>query len=660
MRVCPKVNIRRKHSSTEKLKLKSTIYVLSNILMRIFTPVAFTLCLIAHMCSAQSDTDPLLHLKTGHPKLLLTNEALAYDLEAAKTDPLRAALNQRIIEVATKVVGAAPIKHRLIGPRLLDQCRLSIERIMTCSMAYRLTKDVRFLNQAKSDLMTVCHFDDWNPSHFLDIAEMSFAVSIGYDWLYSELTPEERGIIKEALLKKSLVFAPLAYAPKGKPDKRVWFVKADHNWNQVCNGGLLSAALALSDEEPALARLVVNGVRKSIVRGMNPYEPDGAYPEGPGYWTYGTTYNVIALALMQGALGTDFDLGRAPGFNKTVLYRMAIESPSNMSFNYSDGGDGFEASPAFTWLANKSGFQTAIKQSREELKRSLPQSKNRFLALNALWFPEENRSVNPPAAAAVPLDLYFKGPAEIVLMRSSWVDKHAIFLGLRAGSNTTNHSHLDLGSFVMDADGVRWAEDLGPDNYNLPAYFGKMRWNYFRLNNFSHNVITPDKILQHYPATAPVIAFSSTPQEAYAITDLTSIYPGAAEKMLRKVSLLDRARVLIQDELIKPTEGSVIHWRMMTPAHVVVSEDGSKATLNQKGRHLSAQILEPKGGHFKVLSAKPDSVDEKPNAHNYVLTVDVIAKQSEAALNISILLSPQGDEWPILPTPDLKALVSKP
>ncbi|KAB2646634.1 MAG: hypothetical protein DVB35_05770 [Verrucomicrobia bacterium] len=69
-------------------------------------------------------------------------------------------------------------------------------------MAYRLTKDVRFLNQAKSDLMTVCHFDDWNPSHFLDIAEMSFAVSIGYDWLYSELTPEERGIIKEALLKK--------------------------------------------------------------------------------------------------------------------------------------------------------------------------------------------------------------------------------------------------------------------------------------------------------------------------------------------------------------------------------------------------------------------------------------------------------------------------
>jgi hypothetical protein len=62
--------------------------------------------------------------------------------------------------------------------------------ILTEAMAYRLTGDARFLARAKSDLMTVAAFKDWNPRHFLSVGEMSFAVGIGYDWLYAKLTPE--------------------------------------------------------------------------------------------------------------------------------------------------------------------------------------------------------------------------------------------------------------------------------------------------------------------------------------------------------------------------------------------------------------------------------------------------------------------------------------
>ena len=38
--------------------------------------------------------------------------------------------------------------------------------------------------KAKENLLEVCAFKDWNPSHFLDTAEMSHAVGVGYDWLY--------------------------------------------------------------------------------------------------------------------------------------------------------------------------------------------------------------------------------------------------------------------------------------------------------------------------------------------------------------------------------------------------------------------------------------------------------------------------------------------
>ncbi|MGH7945950.1 MAG: hypothetical protein ACREH8_23950 [Opitutaceae bacterium] len=44
-------------------------------------------------------------------------------------------------------------------------------------------------------------------------------------------------------------------------------------------------------------------------------------------------------------------------------------------------------------------------------------------------------------------------------------------VGFKAGRNTVNHAHLDLGTFTFDAGGVRWAGDLGRDDYNLPGYW---------------------------------------------------------------------------------------------------------------------------------------------------------------------------------------------
>ena len=42
----------------------------------------------------------------------------------------------------------------------------------------------------------------------------------------------------------------------------------------------------------------------------------------------------------------------------------------------------------------------------------------------------------------------------------------ASFLGVKGGMPKYNHGHMDVGSFVFDADGVRWAEDLGSQNYH--------------------------------------------------------------------------------------------------------------------------------------------------------------------------------------------------
>ena len=215
--------------------------------MRYFIVSLFSLILSAVSLWADSAEDPLSHLRPGHPRLLMTDEGFAAAIQTAKSDPLRAALNKQITATAEFILNAPPIRHN-DGKTAQEQERYTVYDILTCAMAYRLTGDERFLNRAKNDLLTVAAFPDWDPAHNLAVGETSFAVAMGYDWLFPKLKPEERAIIKQALVDKSLTYADNFYRRGGG-----WTINTG-NHNQVCNAGLVSAALALADEEPALAR----------------------------------------------------------------------------------------------------------------------------------------------------------------------------------------------------------------------------------------------------------------------------------------------------------------------------------------------------------------------------------------------------------------------
>ena len=619
-------------------------------------PAALWLAAALAAPASEVPPDPLAHLRAGHPRLLFTDADLAAAREAAKADPLRRELHERIVAAATADLAARPLAHVLKGPRLLAQSRAAIRQIMTCAMAYRLTGDERFAQRARSDLMTVAAFPDWNPSHFLDVAEMSLAVAVGYDWLYPALTADERKAIREALLGKALAFAPAAYAPAPPSDPRLFWVTARMNWNPVCNGGLLAAALALADDEPALARQVVAGVCRLLPASLDAYRPDGAYPEGPGYWEYGTDYTVIILALLEGSLGTDFGLGGAPALDRTARYRTAVVGPTGLAFNYADGDERIGYAPAFAWLARRYGDAAALADSRAELASEVRRAgADRFLALDAVWFPSPAPGAPAPsggsdrepvpALESVPRCLHFRGPADIALFRSAWNDPGALFLGFKAGDNRTNHAHLDLGSFVLEADGVRWALDLGPDDYDLPGYFGGRRWSYFRLNNRSHNTVTPGDALQDPKATAPIVAFSDADARPFAVADLTAAYPRAARRILRGVAMLDRARVLVQDEFTALEPATAVRWLMMTGASIRLSPDGRSALLLQSGRELRAEVLAPEGGRLRVAPAAPPSAAEDPNTGCAELVLETAPRGAPSDLRLAVVLSPVGDRW---------------
>jgi hypothetical protein len=217
-------------------------------------------------------------------------------------------------------------------------------------------------------------------------------------------------------------------------------------------------------------------------------------------------------------------------------------------------------------------------------------------ALDLIWFQPEGRS---PKQEGWPLDAIFHG-VQVAFLRSAWDDPNAIFVGVKGGDNKANHSHLDLGSFVLDGGGVRWALDAGPDDYNLPGYFGKQRWSYYRMRTEAHNTMLIDKENQDPRAEAAITSHLFSPDLSWVELDLARAYTRRLKQFHRKVGIVQGQQVFVEDALESEQPVEAL-WGMLTDAEVALN--GQIAELQKGGWTLSAEILSPRHAVFDVVPA---------------------------------------------------------
>lgn len=568
----------------------------------------------------------IARLRSGHPRLLATPSDFDSLKQRVATDPQLKLWNAALRREADKLLTQPPSKYEIPdGLRLLSVSRRVLYRIQLLALLYRLDGDARWRDRAWEELDAAGQFPDWNPRHFLDTAEMTHAFAIGYDWLFDAWSAGQRDAPRTAMVENGL--KPVLEIHRNKSG----WTRARHNWNQVCNGGIGMGALAIADDEPQLAGQFLHDALLSIQIPMAEFAPDGAWAEGPGYWDYATTYNVAFLAALETALGTDFGLAQMPGFAEAGTFPVYLTGPLNRTFNYADGGDGAVRAPHLFWMARKFNRPEFAVYER---RLASPEP------LDLLWFDpklEAGQGTEP-----LLLDKHFRG-ADIVTLRSAWNDRDALFVGFKAGDNKANHSHLDLGSFVFDALGKRWAVDLGAENYNLPGYFGKARWTYYRLRSEGQNglVLNPGGGPDQEPsAAARIERFESKPTRAFAIANITPAFAKHAQSVRRGVALCDRQRLLVQDE-IRAVEPVDVWWFMHTAAQIELSVDGRSATLKQGDTTLMAEVLSPPAAKFETRSAEPlpgspNSEGQNRNVGIRKLTIHVADARE---LRIAVLLT---------------------
>jgi hypothetical protein len=574
-----------------------------------------------------------------HPRILLAKDEENQIKKTIESDKTWQNLQEAIINECRRLINDPPVERIQIGRRLLDKSREALRRIFMLSYGYRMTKDPAILKRAEQELLAISKFSDWNPSHFLDVAEMTMAAAIGYDWLYSDLSDQSKAIIKEAIIKKGI--------EPSLDSKNNSFLRAEHNWNQVCNAGMTYGAMAIYEDNPELARKIINRALETIVISMADYGPDGAYPEGYGYWGYGTSFNVMFVSAIEKLFGKDFGLAAQPGFLKTAGFLENMTGPSGKPFNFSDAGNAGGFQPAMFWFASKLKDPSLLWVERSRLQ-STPAAQlvgNRLLPGALLWSSGVAISnIKPPKETM----WVGKGKSPVALMRTSWTDSNAIYVGLKGGSVSVNHAHMDIGSFVMEANGVRWAMDFGMQDYeSLESkgiqLFGRtqnaQRWTVFRYTNLVHNTLAIDSQHQLVKGYAPIISSGTSPENMNAVTDMSAVYEGMVAKSLRGVAIVDKSYVVVRDEIKTNDRSTKVRWTMLTPAEVKMIS-GNSAELTKDGKKLILQVNVPGKVTMKTWSTDPPNSYDAPNPGTVLVGFEVILPPNSENM-LEVTLAPQ-------------------
>lgn len=570
-----------------------------------------------------------------HPRLLLTQKDENKLREAIRRSPQLASIHRHIIAKSDTLLTKEVLVYKKEGIRLLDVSREAIARIFYLSYSYRMTQDNKYLTKAEEELNAVCRFNDWNPTHFLDVGEMTMAVSIGYDWLYEVLKDSTKAHIREAIL---------SYAFKTSEEQRYnRFLRTTNNWNQVCNAGLVYGALAVFENHPAESKAIIERALATNPLSLAEYAPDGNYPEGAGYWNYGTSFEVMQIAALESALGSDAGLSSAPGFLPSAEYMLFINGPTRLRYNYSDCDEYQSSNVALFWFAKKLNDPSLL---FDETK----------LWEEGVFFERMDEARLLPAVMAFAANIpfseiksptqkvwYGRGKTPVVMVRTDWERASSAYLGVKGGYAITSHAHMDAGSFVYDSDGLRWAMDFGMQGYHSLETKGidlwnvkqnSPRWDIFRYNNYNHNTVTINGKKHRADGRGLLIETYDSETEKGGKFDLTEVFGGDVKSAVRKAVIKDDLYLEVQDEIATHHVEATVRWTMVTPSQVRIINSHT-IELKQKGKRKLLKVDSSNRFELKIWQSEdPGTEYDSKNPGTVMVGFESIVPANEAVLFI--------------------------
>jgi len=560
----------------------------------------------------KGDTAILDSLRTGHPRLWFNEENTFEDLKEriAASEYLTAVYEKFKAGVDENHLAAKPYEKVVSSDRspYLSWARSTENRLIALAFLHAMTGEDAYKTRALEEMKSVFEIGNWINGSALAVSEMSTGVALAYDWMYNDLTAEERKFIEEGLLENALVDMAKSFAGKGGISNYV--NDTGNNRGVVNDGSAIIAALAMYEVYPNCMSLILDGAGKKMPESMVCYEPEGAWFEGISYWNLTTRYaafttEAINTAVKPGyAIPRVLDFSNEPGFAQTAEYVMYSNGPVG-AFNYGDASpEPLKTGPLY-WLANQFNQPAyAAYQYNNFDANTMPSgylSNQLFLLMNM-----DVADTDASQFAYFPLGrLYSSDWCDIMLMRNSWLTNDATYVGIQGGKNGASHSVYSLGNFMLQANGEAWVTMRPRYDYDWPGE----RYMYYQARPEGWNVLVfdPDEDCgQDLTGTAKSEILETNINGTFGRMDLSKAYTEHVSAYKRGVRIDNlTGAALVQDEVKGKKTFESGYWFAHTDAEITIAENGKSAILTQNGKQMLVRIAQGfEGAKLEVMEAK--------------------------------------------------------
>lgn len=377
-------------------------------------------------------------------------------------------------------------------------CQELIYAIRHLAVSGKVTDNQAHLDRAKEWLLSACDWDVEGATSRAYTDEWAFRVNVafawGYDWLYDQLTEEERETVRAVLLARTRQTADhlIKHA-------NIHLFPYDSHAVRAVSAVLMPACMAMWDEEPEAKEWLDYSI-EFLSTVYTPWgDNQGGWAEGPHYWMTGMAYLTEAANLVKAYMG--INLYERPFFQETGNFPLYTKSPSTRRATFGDDstmGDlvcaklgynvrqyaGVTGNPAFQWY-------------HEEILRLNPGTDMMFY--NYGWwdfnFDELMYQTDWPVVNAVPpkdLDKvkWFKGVGWAAIQhRMDDPDQQIQFVMKASKYGSISHSHGDQNAFCMYGFG----EDLAIQSGYYVAFNSSMHQTWRRQTKSKNAILINGK-----------------------------------------------------------------------------------------------------------------------------------------------------------------------
>lgn len=376
--------------------------------------------------------------------------------------------------------------------------RRSMLRCLT--LAECLEYEGRFLDPLLNLVWAICEESSWSyPAHQTELTDMTkpvidlFATMTGrqlaeFDLLLGAELDDWVGHRIRYEVNRRL------FEPYLTPHRPWWWMyntrdRRTNNWNAVCNGNIVSAAILLEDDNARLAEIIAR-VARSLDDYLETFDADGGSTEGPGYWSYGYGNYVLMAQLVEQRSNGQLEFLGSDQIRKISQFPARTVLSHNLFVNFSDCDMHVSLQPALlAFLSKRLDLPELMALARQQPSDEADRVVHEILpwGLREIFW-----SVEPDAAPFVPNQHDWYEEMMWMIARYDPQNPDALVLAAKGGHNEEMHNQNDVGNIIVHVNGESIIADIGRGRYTKAYFTQSLRYDHFVCQSLGHSLPVPN------------------------------------------------------------------------------------------------------------------------------------------------------------------------